>query len=348
MSIRALLCSLEAMALGTTPRASLAVGEVRLLEQALADAVSANEELDDLSVYALRCMSIPYYLALIRDAEGGIDKKRQALACYDGYLDRCLRHGVLEPNVRRWVEACIEDGEEAGGEEAGGQRAAPTTSSVVATQFSREQKIEMFKTERELSRSISALRVGGGGSGGSGLRDLDGMDEEELRPVYLMMLNQFAIKACNARLLVRQEVGMLEAVAAMPEDDRMKMRRDMQEQSQENERVMGKLREAVRGLSAGEGGKREALRAGVFQPSHLLPTVTVEQFGDMEVARMRDDEQRKNDSLSAERRRREQTLNGRAEREAEEDAALRKQRAFDDFKDANKKGSGNSKLRNTR
>ena len=53
MSIRALLCSLEAMALGTTPRASLAVGEVRLLEQALADAVSANEELDDLSVYAL-------------------------------------------------------------------------------------------------------------------------------------------------------------------------------------------------------------------------------------------------------------------------------------------------------
>jgi len=63
---------------------------------------------------------------------------------------------------------------------------------------------------------------------------------------------------------------------------------------------------------------------------------------------MRDDEQRKNDSLSAERRRREQTLNGRAEREAEEDAALRKQRAFDDFKDANKKGSGNSKLRNTR
>ena len=66
-------------------------------------------------------MSIPYYLALIRDAEGGIDKKRQALACYDGYLDRCLRHGVLEPNVRRWVEACIEDGEEARGEEAGGQ-----------------------------------------------------------------------------------------------------------------------------------------------------------------------------------------------------------------------------------
>ena len=343
MSIRALLCSLEAMALGTTPRASLAVGEVRLLEQALADAVSANEELDDFSVYALRCMGIPYYLALVRDAEGGLDKKRQALACYDGFLDRCLRHGVLEPNVRRWVETCIESGEEEGGERLGPAISSSTVSAVSAV--SREQKIEMFKTERELARSISALRADGGGKD---FRDLDGIDEAELRPLYLMMLSQFAIKACNARQLVRQEMGMLEAVAAMPEDDRMKMRRDIQGQSQENERVMGKLREAVRGLSAGEGGKREALRSGVFKPSHLLPTVTVEQFGDMEVARMRTDEQRKNDALSEERRRREQSLNGSAEREAEEEAMLQKQRAFDDFKDANKKGSGNSKLRNTR
>jgi hypothetical protein len=68
----------------------------------------------------------------------------------------------------------------------------------------------------------------------------------------------------------------------------------------------------------------------------------------MEVARMRAEEQRKNDALSEERRRRDQSLNGRAEREAEEEAALMKQRAFDDFKDANRKGSGNSKLRNTR
>ena len=339
MSIRALLCSLEAMALGTAPRGDLAVGEVRLLERALADAVSVNEELDDFSVYALRCMSIPYYLALSYDAVGGLDEKRQALTCYEGFLDSCLRHGVLEPNVRRWAEACMEAGADEGSEGSEGNRGAAPTA------MSREQKIEMFKTERELARSISALRKDGGGKDAC---DLDGIDEAELRPLYLMMISQFAIKACNARLLVRQEVGMLEAVAALPEDDRMNMRREIQGQSQENERVMDKLREAVRGLTAGEGGKREALRSGVFKASHTLPTVTVEQFGDMEVARMRAEEQRKNDALSEERRRRDQSLNGRAEREAEEEAALMKQRAFDDFKDANRKGSGNSKLRNTR
>ena len=345
-SARTLLRSLEAMALGGTPRGPLAVGEVRLLERALADAISANEELDDFSVYALRCMCVPYHLALVYDAEGGIDKKRQALACYDGFLDRCLRHGVLEPNVRRWAETCIEMGDDEGGE-----RRAPTA-------MSREQKIDMFKTERELARSISALRADGGGeeSRAEDMIDahiesnggLDRLDDAELRPLYLMMISQFAIKACNARQLVRQEVDMLEAVAAMPEDARVKMKRDIRGQSQGNERVMGKLREAVQGLSAGEGGKREALRLGVFQPSHLLPTVTVEQFGDMEVARMRAEEQRKSDVQADERRRQGQSLNGRAEREAEEEAALQKLRAFDDFKDANKRGSGNSKLRNTR
>ena len=206
MSIRALLCSLEAMALGTAPRGDLAVGEVRLLERALADAVSVNEELDDFSVYALRCMSIPYYLALSYDAVGGLDEKRQALTCYEGFLDSCLRHGVLEPNVRRWAEACMEADADEGSEGSEGSKGAAPTA------MSREQKIEMFKTERELARSISALRKDGGGKDAC---DLDGIDEAELRPLYLMMISQFAIilRQCrdglqHAYLLAHEQPGI--------------------------------------------------------------------------------------------------------------------------------------------
>ena len=344
--VHSLLSSLEATALSATPSRSLESSDVRLLEQAMADAISANEELDDFGTAALRYLNVPYYLALANDAEGGLESKRRALAYYDGYLDRCLRHGVLEPNVRRWVEACLDSDR---GEES--DKRSPAT-------VSREQKIEMFKTERQLAKSISALRAGFESTsvrGGDASRGNDKagnidelLDDTELRPLYLMMISQFAIKACNARQLVWQEVNMLEAVATMPEDARMKMAKDSRAQSKENQEVMDKLREAVRGLSAGTGGKREAFRAGVFKPSHLLPTMTVEQFGEMEVERMQAEEQRKVDASTEERRRRELSLNGRAEREAEEETALQKQRAFDDFKDANKRGSGNSKLRNTR
>ena len=353
-TIQQLLTRLEEDALSAT-RVSLEADTAGMLERALADAVSANEELDDFSVFALRCLNVPYYLALWHDGEGGrsVDRKRRALAYYDGFLDLCLRHKVLEPKVRGLVEACVERVEEviettsmASGavaksvEESMAESVAGTSSSK---SISREQKIEMFKTERQLAKSVAALRATGGGD--------EDRHTEDLRPLYLMMISQFAIKACGARELVQQEVRMLSAVAAMSEDERMKATA-RREQSEENKHVMDKLREAVRGLSGlgsagGRDGKKEALRAGVFKPSHVLPTMTVEQFGDMEVARMQEDARRKAEAEAEEQRRQVLSLNGKAEREAVEEEALRKARAWDDFRDDNKKGSGNSKLRNT-
>ena len=340
LPVRDVLTRLEddAMAAKTTHGSSLSTETILVLERALADAVSANEELEDFSAFALRCLNVPYYLALWHDAEGGrsVERKLRALAYYDDYLERCVRHGVLEPKVRGLVEACVEEHEE-----------ARDGSSVLATAaassgVSRERKIEMFRTERQLAKSIEALRAGRAGDAGD-VEDLeDGDASEALRPLYLMMISHFAIKACGARQLVRQEIEMLGAVAAMSEDERMKAT-EGRGQSKENEEVMEKLREAVRGLST--NGKREALRAGVFKPSHLPPTMTVEQFGDMEVARMQEDEQQRAAAESEERRRKEQSLNGKAEREAGEEDALRKARAWDDFRDDNKRGSGNSKLR---
>ena len=211
--------------------------------------------------------------------------------------------------------------------------------------LSREQKIEMFKLERQLAKSIDAGFRGAGSGKGEDGEEMEDMEEmEEMRPVYLMLVNHFALKACSALRLLRQEVEMLVSVAAMSEDERMKATR--RDSSEAQRQVMEKLRDAVRGLSM--DNKKEQMRADVFRPSHVLPTMTVEAFGEMEVARMQREEEEKAMEAERARCRREMSLNLPAEREAEEEAELHKARAWDDFRDAHKRGSGNSKLRNTR
>lgn len=78
----------------------------------------------------------------------------------------------------------------------------------------------------------------------------------------------------------------------------------------------------------------------VFRPSHILPTLTVEQQGEIELseARQREAQQQQADAARAA---------ARAElcSDDEDEQELARQRAQDDFKDDNPRGWGNSKLR---
>lgn len=78
----------------------------------------------------------------------------------------------------------------------------------------------------------------------------------------------------------------------------------------------------------------------VFRPSHILPTLTVEQQGEIEVAEAM---QRQQHEQKAEAARRRQQAERRSDDEDEEE--VQRARAWDDYKDANPYGSGNSKLR---
>lgn len=77
----------------------------------------------------------------------------------------------------------------------------------------------------------------------------------------------------------------------------------------------------------------------MFRPSHILPTLTVEQQGDIELAELREREARQQ-AAEAERLHR-----AAAAGSDDDDEAVYKARQWDDFKDDNPKGWGNSKLR---
>eukprot|EP00889_Picochlorum_renovo_P007544 jgi/Picre1/34574/NNA_002042.t1 len=71
--------------------------------------------------------------------------------------------------------------------------------------------------------------------------------------------------------------------------------------------------------------------------------MTVEEFGELEVRRMREEEQKKKNNLNrfAEKSAHE------SDDDDDDEERLAKVRAFDDFKDSHRRGSGNSKLRPT-
>lgn len=78
----------------------------------------------------------------------------------------------------------------------------------------------------------------------------------------------------------------------------------------------------------------------VFRPSHILPTLTVEQQGAIELAQAREREaQHKQAEAEAAARR------AAAASDDDDEEELARSRAWDDFKDDNPRGWGNSKLR---
>jgi len=94
------------------------------------------------------------------------------------------------------------------------------------------------------------------------------------------------------------------------------------------------------GVAGGATRSVEQIRSEVFRPSHILPTMTVEQAGEIEYAEMRERELRS--AENAARAAREEAEMTEEERETRD---LAKARSWDEFKDDNPFGHGNSKLR---
>ena len=278
---------------------------------------SKNEDVDDLNVQSLRCMNVEYYAALACDGDVGfshgqsasssrpsLDQKKSALVHYEGFLDRCLQYGALEPEICKIAEKALQE-----------------KQHQVNAEDVRREKIALFSKERQLKRDIDAHVVSCGEGSSS-----------EMRTVMLMVLNVHACKALKALQMVRQEIDMLESVEHMSDREKEKYAQDNKKMAGE---LMGKLKEAVQGLAL--ENKRESMRQNVFRPSHILPTMTVEEYGEMEMRRLMNE----NASKST------QTKEIESGDDSDDDEVLQKQRAWDDFKDDNPKGWGNSKTRPT-
>lgn len=219
------------------------------------------------------------------------------------FLGRCLQYGVLEGSVRERVEMAVggegrrrgrrqdDDGDGGGGGNVGSMGGGRMDAGTA-----RRMKIESFKQERELKKQIEAFgarassryakRTRGAGGGGEEADDDDEDGEEDRRAGMLLALNLYALRSCNAIEVLQKEISLLSECIHGNVMEKIKNSDDGRNVG--GETLVSELRQAVARLSViGDGvTKREEVRRQVFRPSHVLPSMTVEQFGALEYAEM--------------------------------------------------------------
>ncbi|GLI70620.1 hypothetical protein VaNZ11_015553 [Volvox africanus] len=243
--------------------------------------------------------------------------------------------GALEA---RRLAAAAQEREDGGC--SGGLRASGTTASGSAD----------AATLASLGASSAAAASGGGGGSGG---VCGALDEEEERRLWVWRVELAVLQALDLQGSIRQEGELLqhaaerEAAAAAgpgPSSSSGNARPGGGDVdcnggpgAAEKAELMARLRTICRDL---DGKRREQMRQDVFKPGHMLPTMTVEQAGEIEGREAMEREERQRRQEEKERQRR--AALDSDEEDAEDKA---RQRAWDDWRDVHPKGYGNSKLR---
>ncbi|GFR45291.1 hypothetical protein Agub_g6343 [Astrephomene gubernaculifera] len=341
---------------------------------------SSNEDRDDLATADIKYLLVPYYRGSLLSAApvqangtagpsaARLAAVQRALPALGSFLQRCEQYDLLGALGRTAMDA------------ASGAPVDPATK--------RSYKVEKFKREKALNAALGALEArrlaaaaqeredeaGSSGtaapaiksslatstpvssstqqqqpsSGGAGV-----MDEEDERQLWVWRVELAVLQAADLQASLRQEVELLQHVAAREEaaaaaagpgpssSSAAAANRGAGSAGEPSEAEKAALLEKLRGIFRDlDGSRKEQIKRDVFKPGHILPTMTVEEAGEIECreAMQREQRQRKQEEKEAARR----AALDSDEEDAEDKA---KQRAWDDYRDAHPKGYGNSKAR---
>lgn len=272
---------------------------------------SSNEEIDELGTKEIRYLETDYHIAHLLESSMKSREKdlRQSKNLYMRFLDRLQEYGLL---TKRQSEILESDGIVPRGDPAS----------------RRDEKMSNFKAEQELEFKIEFLE--------NPMTNLENMDDEVVRDVYISQLKLFALKSFKAIESLTLELDILSQKPKEPKieeiDSRMK-------QLKSDFGFTDKLESTSSPLLSKEGkvmrpfnivSSRDQLAKKVYGTGQVLPSMTVEEYLDEEL---------KNGGL---------VKPAEAEKELDEDdldqvdADIVEKRAWDEFKEANAKGSGNT------
>lgn len=292
---------------------------------------SPNESLEDVSTTDLRYLTINYRLGELRMNVSTSNRKTTILntrSSYVSYLKQLDGYDILSKNDAKLLEAYEE---------------SPDTFSTTGTQDParrREQKIQRFREEKALKQTLAQLE--------QNTTSIENEDEAHRR-LQLTRLQFCTSQAFQALESIALELHIL---SLAPPDHAMgdSQPQDTRERQGRNDGYSERLDSPQ--LSAGLSGplldskgkplrpftlfgsKREELRNGVFRPDHSLPTMSIDEYLE---------EERKRGGI----------IDGGGPQsgikpEVDEDdmeaadRATMKAREWDEYVEANPKGSGNT------
>lgn len=326
-------------------------GYKECLEQIrLVSLFSPNESAEDISTFDLPYLLVNYHLADLvqRQPSSSPHARKHVLsasrAAYERFLGLSDGYGLLQPPHAKLFARYGEDPDSFSVASAGADPAAR-----------RDAKIANFRAEKDLRQKLEFLRQR------PGYADPDafggGGDEDVVRSVHLAHLEYCAHMTFQALESLNRELEILaqapppagpeQASPSAEEDERRRRGRtvDGLDANGYGERLDGPIEAsgAAGPLLSREGkplrpftilGDRQEMARNVFRPSHNLPTMTIDEYLEEERRRggiiegggeasMRVPEPDEDDMDKA-------------------DAETMKAREWDEFTEANPKGSGNT------
>ncbi|PTB70794.1 TAP42-like protein [Trichoderma citrinoviride] len=290
---------------------------------------SANEGAEDIATSSLPYLLVDFYIAeLVQRTPHLAPKERlqvlgQARAAYERFLSMVDGYGLLTPPYDKLLERYRDDEEGFAVVAAGADMAAK-----------REGKIASFKAEKALKEKLQALR--------RNPRYLEHGDEELVRELHLTNI-QFAVHSTFQALdSLNREVPLLRS-APSPSAAPTTGREDPADTSFRLDQPFNGSRPGAGGpLLSTKGkplqpftlvGSRADLARGVFRPGHNLPTMSIDEY--------LEEEKRRGGILEGGGTEPPKKVVDEDDMEAV-DRETYKARAWDDFTDDNRKGSGNT------
>jgi hypothetical protein len=329
---------------------------------------SVNEELDEIATGCIKYLFLDYYLAKVHSQYIRLDGRRSHLLVarelFGDYLQCCKRLEVLHEDEVAAVKAILDEDDDDDEEEQGSRGRKPLSSAD-----QRAQKIAKFRRDKEARERIEALQsllnVRRGGEGrGEGEGEDEGDREDRVRELSLLQMQHYARDCLDELPLLSQELTMLSHMQTLR----------AQSEGNGHQHHQGKGDNAsllpncppppppladrpgllVTRTSLGPNGElvmtRETVKASVFTPSMAPPTISIEEFAEQEVH-----EAQQREAAAAQLRAQHQArpggdpsrryaqivLDGDEDDEQAVERAAFNDRAWDDWKEENQKGSGN-------
>lgn len=300
---------------------------------------SPNESLEDLATSDLPYLLVQYHIAEMLQkisVSSPIERKRILTSTRDAYekfLHLLDGYSILSPQDSKLLVEYNED---------------PTNFSTISTRDAnarRNAKIANFKAEKELKQKLAYMR--------SSPRYLeDGGDEEAVRELHLANLALCVhmtfqgLEGINREMevLAQAPIPLIPQSTTIEEDDRRRKESiDLDNYSEKLDSPL-RLQSGFTGPLLSQEGKplrpftlvsnRQELQRGVFRPGHNLPTMSIDEYLEEE-------------------RRRGGIIEGGGEASGRQpepdednmekaDEETMKARAWDEFTEANPRGSGNT------
>lgn len=306
---------------------------------------SPNEYLEDLSTSDLPYLLVNHHLAeLIQKVPTASPSERnkildQSRQCYERFLYVLDSYSLLEPLYTKMLESYSENP----------AAFSMTPSSDPAAR--RNSKIANFKTEKALKQKLAYLRANPS-YGDPDAADGGGGDEEVVRQVHLANLaltvhisfQQLESINREVEILAQAPMPLLPQTSTVEEDERRRQDSLKAEgYSDRLDRPFKRLQSFNGPLLSKQGkplqpftivGSRQELAQGVFKPGHNLPTMSIDEY--------LDEEKRRGGIIEGGGEASWHRPEPDEDDEEKADAETMKARAWDEFQEANAKGSGNT------